>query len=101
MSDKKDIDRLWARLQDTSKWYIETSSHEEPELADIVEKAKDNADYGLSHISTRALYTRYLRWKKEERELTPILYDNVFEPFLNEMAFSIGMSSLDGTERLI
>lgn len=99
MSDKNTIKLIQNLLQDRGKWFIEAQAPDIPEVEDICQKAREGADALLPELSTSALYNRYLRWRKQDLEL-PLDID-LFRVFLDQVAFDLGMESLNKEEKLI
>ena len=96
MNDKKAIQHLHDMLKHKSRWYIDVSCPDDREFQDIAEKAKDNADYILTDMSSTAMYQRYKRWRKSD----PIIGkdEDYFRGFLNDLVYQLGRSSLEGNE---
>ena len=99
MTDKKAIKQLRDLLQNKGKWFIDAQAPDTPEIEDIIQKARDNADENLPKLSVSALYNRYLRWRKEGIELP--LDSDVFREFLDRVAYDLGMESLDKEEKIV
>jgi len=98
MTDKKAIKHLHSLLQHRNKWYIDPYAPDIPVLQEVVEKAKEAADDGISGLSSNALYTRYKRWKKSDPFMGKD--EDLFHAFLNQVAFDLGLASLKNEERL-
>jgi hypothetical protein len=100
MSDKEVMQIIHDALQNKSKWYIDHYIPDDcPELQDIVEKAKEQADATISQLSTYALYQRYKKWLKDD----PLILDEdkYFSTFLSDLAFDLGKKALHFEDRLM
>ncbi|HUV85052.1 MAG TPA: hypothetical protein VMV86_05035 [Methanosarcinales archaeon] len=99
MSDKQAIRHIRDLLSHRDKWYIDPSYPDIDLFQDIVEKAKEHADYRLSSLSVNALYSRYKRWKDSE----PFLGkgEDFFGAFLNQVVFDLGRDALKGNEKAL
>jgi hypothetical protein len=97
MTDKRVIQILHDVLRDRTKWHIETGIFDNEELAEINEKAKEACEYGLSTISFRSLYNRYLEWKKEGIDNPCKEY---FVSFIEHVMWDMAIHELRGIEKL-
>lgn len=95
---KNDMRHIHDLLKQRNKWYIDPYAPDIPELQDICEKAKENADAALSELSLNALYLKYRKWKSSD----PIIRDKdrYFEVFLSQVCFDLGLDSLDKEEKV-
>lgn len=97
MTEKDEIRHLYNLLQYTSRWYVSPYSPDIIEFQDIVEKAKEWADYSLTKMTIGALWQRYRKWKKSDKFMKP--NDDYYESFLNDLVFQLGLSALDKNEK--
>jgi hypothetical protein len=100
MSDKEVMKVIHEALQNKSKWYIDHFIPDDcPELQDIVDRAKEEADSTITELSTFALYQRYKKWLGND----PLILDEdkYFTTFLSDLAFDLGKKVLKGEDRLM
>ena len=95
---KNDMRHIHALLKHRDRWYLDVSSNV-PELQDICEEAKGNADYELSKMSINALYCRYVNWRDEYPQQW--LREDSIRLFLSDISQKIASSSLDYIDRLM
>lgn len=99
---KSEIGHLWGLIQHRNKWYIDFTAPDDPDIQDVAEKAKENADAALSDISATALYGRYKRWVAD---LPPVKIikgeqdEKYYDTFLSDVVYNLGLSSLRGKEK--
>ena len=98
MTDKKAIQHLHSLLQHRNKWYIDPFAPDIPVLQEVVEKAKEAADYSLGRLSASALYSRYERWRKSDPFIGKD--EDLFHAFLNQVVFDLGLASMRKEEKL-
>ncbi len=99
MSDKGAIRHIHSLLKHRDKWYIDPYSPDIDLLQDIIEKAKEAADYELSRLSVSALYCRYERWRASDPFIGPD--EDLFNAFLNQVIFDLGRDALKGEEKIL
>jgi hypothetical protein len=101
---KGEIRHLYDLLQHRNKWYLDFTCPDNPEIQNIAEIAKSNADSALSEISFTALYGRYQRWAKGPPHVNIFKGESdekYFDIFLSDEAFDLAEKSLKGSERKI
>ena len=95
---KQDVKHVHNLLKHKDRWYLDVSCNT-PELYEVCEAAKGDADYELFKMGLNALYNRYLRWR-DQLEGTAPPKDSI-NIFLSDVAFSLAAASLRGEERLM
>lgn len=97
MSVKQDIRHVHSLLKHTDKWYVEMTAPDIDLFQEIGERAKENATERLTKMSVSSLYTRYLKWSRED-QIIP-LSKSLYHVFLDDLAWDLGLSTLKGRER--
>jgi len=98
MSDYSMITAYHTLLQDSTKWYIEIYTPDEPIIQAIAEKAKDNLGVELKKLSINSLY---MKWKEWGQYMKQNYIGNAFEAFIDQVACDLAAESLDKEEKLI
>ena len=95
---KNEIRHLHNLLKHKNRWYIEISCPDIPELQEIADRAKEEANEGLSDISLNALYQRYRKWSQE-----PLISpdEDYYHTFLSQVAFDVALQGLHHEEKIL
>lgn len=95
---KGEIRHIHNHLKHKNRRYIEVICPDIPELQEIADKAKEEANEGLSEISLNALYQRYRKWSKD-----PLISpeEEYYHAFLSQVAFDIALQGLHNEEKIL
>jgi hypothetical protein len=94
---KDEMRHLHNLLKHRDKWYIDVQCLDVDVLTDIAESARENANYGLQKMSLGALYNRYLKWREEDKIMSPDA--DYYREFLNQVVWDLGLDSLRGRDK--